>query len=42
MRELEKRALRLAREIEGEDTKDMHLAEVRIYSNHCFDLGFVR
>ncbi|WVZ75386.1 hypothetical protein U9M48_023442 [Paspalum notatum var. saurae] len=29
MRELEKHALRIAREIEGEDTKDIHLAEER-------------
>ncbi|KAI3803345.1 hypothetical protein L1987_31496 [Smallanthus sonchifolius] len=29
MRELEKEALRLAREIEGEDTQDLHLAEER-------------
>lgn len=29
-RELEREALRIAREIEGEDTKDIHLAEVRI------------
>lgn len=28
MRELEKEALRIAREIEGEDTHDLHLAEV--------------
>lgn len=30
MRELEREALRIAREIEGEDTKDLHLAEVRL------------
>lgn len=30
MRELEREALRIAREIEGEDTQDLHLAEVRI------------
>jgi PAB1-binding protein PBP1 len=29
MRELEKHASRIAREIEGEDTKDIHLAEER-------------
>ncbi|KAM7476072.1 hypothetical protein LguiB_023315 [Lonicera macranthoides] len=29
MRELEREALRIAREIEGEDTKDLHLAEER-------------
>lgn len=29
MRELEKEALRIAREIEGEETHDLHLAEVR-------------
>lgn len=28
-RELEKEASRIAREIEGEDTEDLHLAEVR-------------
>ena len=28
MRELEKHASRIAREIEGEDTEDLHLAEV--------------
>lgn len=28
MRELEKEAMRIAREIEGEDTHDLHLAEV--------------
>ncbi|GJN21073.1 hypothetical protein PR202_gb08521 [Eleusine coracana subsp. coracana] len=37
MRELEKHASRLAKEIEGEDTKDIHLAEVSIY--YCLDLG---
>lgn len=30
MRELEKEALRIAREIEGEDTQDLHAAEVRL------------
>lgn len=30
MRELEKQAMKIAREIEGEDTKDLHLAEVII------------
>lgn len=30
MRELEKEALRIAREIEGEDTLDLHLAEVSL------------
>ena len=30
MRELEKHASRIAREIEGEDTKDIHLAEVSL------------
>ncbi|XP_022715224.1 polyadenylate-binding protein-interacting protein 3-like isoform X2 [Durio zibethinus] len=29
MRELEKKAIRIAREIEGEDTQDLHLAEER-------------
>jgi PAB1-binding protein PBP1 len=33
MRELEKHASRIAREIEGEDTKDTHLAEVSLCSN---------
>lgn len=28
MRELEKEAMRIAREIEGEETQDLHLAEV--------------
>lgn len=32
MRELEKEALRIAREIEGEETRDLHLAEVRLHS----------
>lgn len=32
MRELEKEALRIAREIEGEETRDLHLAEVRFTS----------
>ena len=31
-RELEKQALRIAREIEGEETQDLHLAEVRVVS----------
>ena len=30
MRELEREATRIAREIEGEDTKDLHLAEVAL------------
>lgn len=30
MRELEREALRIAIEIEGEDTQDLHLAEVRL------------
>lgn len=30
MRELEREAQRIAREIEGEDTQDLHLAEVRL------------
>lgn len=34
MRELEKEAMRIAREIEGEDTGDLHLAEVSL----SFDL----
>ncbi|KAF0934853.1 hypothetical protein E2562_028857 [Oryza meyeriana var. granulata] len=38
MRELEKHASRIAREIEGEDTKDMHLAEERgLYLDDDFD-----
>jgi len=36
MRELEKHALRIAREIEGEDTKDIHLAEVSLGSHFYF------
>jgi PAB1-binding protein PBP1 len=32
MRELEKHASRIAREIEGEDTEDLHLAEVGFYA----------
>jgi len=31
-RELEKQALRIAREIEGEETQDLHLAEVVVAS----------
>lgn len=31
MDELEKKALRIAREIEGEETQDLHLAEVRLF-----------
>ncbi|XP_023760185.1 polyadenylate-binding protein-interacting protein 4 isoform X2 [Lactuca sativa] len=39
MRELEKQALRIAREIEGEDTQDLHLAEERgIHFHSSFDL----
>lgn len=30
-RELEEEALRIAREIEGEETQDLHLAEVRLH-----------
>ncbi|XP_027335060.1 polyadenylate-binding protein-interacting protein 3-like [Abrus precatorius] len=38
MRELEKEALRIAREIEGEETQDLHLAEERgIYHNFNID-----
>lgn len=33
MRELERQALRIAREIEGEETQDLHLAEVVVV--HC-------
>lgn len=29
-RELERQALKIAREIEGEETKDLHLAEVSV------------
>ncbi|KAL4583661.1 hypothetical protein LXL04_008243 [Taraxacum kok-saghyz] len=39
MRELERQALRIAREIEGEDTQDLHLAEERgIHFHSSFDL----
>ncbi|XP_023761931.1 polyadenylate-binding protein-interacting protein 3 [Lactuca sativa] len=39
MRELEREALRIAREIEGEDTHDLHLAEERgIHFHDKFDL----
>ncbi|PWA97509.1 lsmAD domain, Ataxin 2, SM domain protein [Artemisia annua] len=39
MREREREALRIAREIEGEDTKDLHLAEERgIHVHSNFDL----
>jgi PAB1-binding protein PBP1 len=31
MDELEKKALRIPREIEGEETQDLHLAEVRLF-----------
>lgn len=31
MRELEREAMRIAREIEAEDTQDLHLAEVRLF-----------
>lgn len=44
MRELEKEALRLAREIEGEDTQDLHIAEVSLLlldSNFSVTLMFV-
>lgn len=34
-RELEREALRIAREIEGEETRDLHLAEVR-RASHSF------
>jgi PAB1-binding protein PBP1 len=34
MRELELQALRIAREIEGEETQDLHLAEVGVDSLH--------
>ena len=34
MRELEKEAMRIAREIEGEDTGDLHLAEVSLSFDH--------
>ena len=30
MKELERKAVRIAREIEGEETRDLHLAEVRL------------
>ncbi|XP_021628133.1 polyadenylate-binding protein-interacting protein 3 isoform X4 [Manihot esculenta] len=39
MRELEKKAMRMAREIEGEDTQDLHLAEERgIQLHEDFDI----
>lgn len=39
MRELEREAMRIAREIEGEDTQDLHLAEERgIHLNEDFDI----
>ncbi|KAM7254611.1 hypothetical protein ACFE04_003991 [Oxalis oulophora] len=39
MRELEKEAMRIAREIEGEDTQDLHLAEERGIQLHgSFDI----
>ncbi|KAL8153431.1 hypothetical protein V2J09_011191 [Rumex salicifolius] len=39
MRELEEEAVRIAREIEGEDTLDLHLAEERgMYSHANFDV----
>ncbi|XP_058005075.1 polyadenylate-binding protein-interacting protein 3 isoform X3 [Hevea brasiliensis] len=40
MRELEKEAMRIAREIEGEDTQDLHLAEergIQLYENFDID-----
>lgn len=36
MRELEMHASRLAREIEGEDTDDLHLAEVKLVNLICY------
>lgn len=36
MKELEKKALRIAKEIEGEDTQDLHLAEVGVASMRFF------
>ncbi|KAF7843567.1 polyadenylate-binding protein-interacting protein 3-like isoform X1 [Senna tora] len=39
MRELEKQAMRIAREIEGEETQDLHLAEERgIHLHENFDI----
>ncbi|WCJ39463.1 Polyadenylate-binding protein-interacting protein 3 [Euphorbia peplus] len=39
MRDLERQALRIAKEIEGEDTKDLHLAEERgIHLDETFDI----
>lgn len=35
-RELERQALRIAREIEGEETQDLHLAEVGVTSVFYF------
>lgn len=36
MKDLEMRASKLAREIEGEDTDDLHLAEVELVNLICF------
>ncbi|XVE88654.1 hypothetical protein DITRI_Ditri19aG0086800 [Diplodiscus trichospermus] len=38
MRELEKEAMRIAREIEGEETQDLHLAEERGIDHDNFDI----
>ncbi|KAJ4836846.1 hypothetical protein Tsubulata_018475, partial [Turnera subulata] len=38
MRELEKEAVRIAREIEGEETQDLHLAEERGFYHQNFDV----
>ncbi|KAJ1407124.1 LsmAD domain, partial [Sesbania bispinosa] len=38
MRELEKEAIRIAREIEGEETRDLHLAEERGLYHDNFDI----
>lgn len=39
-RELEKEASRIAREIEGEDTEDLHLAEVFLASDFISQVAF--
>lgn len=40
-RELEREAMRIAKEIEGEDTHDLHLAEVRLRPDCLFILSFI-
>lgn len=41
-RELEREALRIAKEIEGEDTQDLHLAEVTVPSPHALSFSKMR